>query len=776
MRHLRSALYKDLKLFFSGAGLLSLALPLLLLPALLFGMGDLAGSAFLKSFPIAVHDEDQTLMSASLISQIRHVELFSEVMVLDDTVSDADAIAQGAAAVVTIPEDFFYDLYLMEECPVSVTLNGSMPLQASLFEAVLESVMEIIRSDHAAGQGVYQYCYGTLTSHQLGEMYEQTGMTLVKDALGRQQVFSETAAVSDLTGALVRRLSATVLFILACYFSLAAVRTLPEETSLGVIPRLQAAGGSRFAFLLSKYLTALLLTLPTFAAICLLLPDQGIGELLVLHSLLLFAAFGLQLALAAWIQDPSAVQRLGNLFLLSNLVLGGTLWPRQTLPSLLFSLSRFTLPYYGLLGLEAIHREVSMLSLIWPLLVIGSLGLGLSCVGSRYRRAFPGSNGTGVEAEMKRLRPSACRIAGMSAVKCRSMVGGAVGCAILIAVLLLCGMAANAAGTGADSLRLAVCDLDRSSTSEELVRRLQETEGLTVTTVSSAQGQRSLMLGESEGLLTIGEGYETQLNKEEALPLAYESASGTISSQGGREIIAGQVMAQKARTRAVHQAENLLGRLLTQTDTADLMDIIDRYAHEAPSLYHVSTLDGGTISEPFVPDQMAYCVLAMLFVLLTAAPWCGGMDARAAAIRLRSLPHGRVLSLGSDCLALLSLGLMTGVCTLLPTGWESCLRRLPVLLASSFCCSTLSLLLTRLSVLEGRVDGLAPVVALILCLLGGCFLDLSQLSTTMKVVALLTPTGLAMAAADGALGACGALVVMGSIFLMACIPSKRSAI
>jgi hypothetical protein len=172
---------------------------------------------------------------------------------------------------------------------------------------------------------------------------------------------------------------------------------------------------------------------------------------------------------------------------------------------------------------------------------------------------------------------------------------------------------------------------------------------------------------------------------------------------------------------------------------------------------------------------MAFCVLAVLFVLLTAAPWCGGQDARAAAARLRCLPCGRVLSVGSDCLALLTLGMITGICTLLPSGWESCLKRLPTLAVCCYCFSTIALFLTRFSTLEGRVDGLAPVIALGLCLLGGCFLDLSQFSSGLRILTLLTPTGLTMAAAKGSFSACAALFVIGSIFLAGCIPNKAHA-
>ena len=73
--------------------------------------------------------------------------------------------------------------------------------------------------------------------------------------------------------------------------------------------------------------------------------------------------------------------------------------------------------------------------------------------------------------------------------------------------------------------------------------------------------------------------------------------------------------------------------------------------------------------------------------------------------------------------------------------------------------AALALLLTRLSPQSGRVDTLAPFLALIICVLGGCFLDLSQLSPALQRLALLTPQGLALQSAGGAL-----LVLGGVLF------------
>ena len=57
MRGLKAALYKDLKLFWGGAGLAALLLPLVLLAALVIGMGDWSAQTFVRPFPIAVRDQ-----------------------------------------------------------------------------------------------------------------------------------------------------------------------------------------------------------------------------------------------------------------------------------------------------------------------------------------------------------------------------------------------------------------------------------------------------------------------------------------------------------------------------------------------------------------------------------------------------------------------------------------------------------------------------------------------------------------------------------------------
>ena len=74
-----AVLRKDIRLFLGRAGIAALILPLVLLAALQLGGGDLERQAFLQPFPIATRDEDQTVMSRSLIQQIEQLSIFVQV-------------------------------------------------------------------------------------------------------------------------------------------------------------------------------------------------------------------------------------------------------------------------------------------------------------------------------------------------------------------------------------------------------------------------------------------------------------------------------------------------------------------------------------------------------------------------------------------------------------------------------------------------------------------------------------------------------------------------
>ena len=651
MRSLRASLYKDIRLFLSGAGILSLLLPFLLLPALRWGVADLSAQSYVRAFPVAVRDLDKTVMSRSLISQLSEIELFSEVTVLDDSTSDADAIAQGAAAVATIPLDFFYDLYTMEDCPVTVTVNAGMEPESTIFRAIVRAVMDIIHANQAANIGTYTFVYGDLSEDVARTMYAGAAEDLFRDALGRQQVFAGAIQAADLAGALQRRLAACVLAVMAMFFALSAAKTLPEETALGVLPRFRALGGRTAWFLFSKFLAAFVLTLPVLALTAALFPGADVLFLILLDLMLLWAAFGIFTALALWTGDGAAAQRWGNLILLLSLAAGGTIWPLSVLPDALAWLGRLTLPYYAALGLEARAQGLGLsaaFSLLWPLPAAGAVGLALAIPALRRsgRSGHQGRRGPAApaaEAGPVSLPAAAPfrRTARLGLFKLRTSAGRLPGLAALLAAAVLCGIASAAVrGDGADALRLAVCDLDGTALSRELSASLAQEDGVKCVPFELEDARRAMLTGSVEGILIVDPGYAGSLETGAEAALRYEAAGSSLSAQGAREIVAGKVSAQRSRVRATGQAEEMLGRPLSPEEQQTLQTAIRSLEQTLPPLYDLLQEEGPPLSALFAPGPMSFAALAVLFTLLTAASWFGTAGGRAAERRMCAMPRG----------------------------------------------------------------------------------------------------------------------------------------
>ena len=78
MKGFFAAIWKDGRLFLRKGGLFILLFPLLLFPLFAFFFQGQSGQ--MQAFPVMVIDEDQTIMSKTLIREMEKVELFSTVI------------------------------------------------------------------------------------------------------------------------------------------------------------------------------------------------------------------------------------------------------------------------------------------------------------------------------------------------------------------------------------------------------------------------------------------------------------------------------------------------------------------------------------------------------------------------------------------------------------------------------------------------------------------------------------------------------------------------
>ncbi len=821
MKSMRAAIYKDCKLFLNKAGILAIVLPLILLFLLSTYMTDFQKQSLVQPFPIAVRDEDNTMMSRTLVKLMRDVDLFSAVEKVGDE-TDEEILQGDCVAVITIPKNFFYDMYQTteENTYVTVTVNKNRRLESALFESMFSSVMDIIHSEWASSRAVYLLAFGEpLSNDQEVALFYEASELLLPDALGRQLIFDEKNITSAVENSMERRLCATILAWMILFLAISAAKTLPEEMSLGILRRFRSASGRitegrsfctlvtegrSFCFLFSKWLIMEVLCLPVSIAIERLLLPKSMLLYYFMALLLSTCTFIFMTSLSFLTKNAVTTQKIGNLIVLFTLVTGGTLWG-NTLQGRLAGLKYFSLSYYVDQGLQLLEKEITadiLWNLLYPIVVVTVLAGMVLLLIDRLETLWVRSKRTSIDLQANAMENSdngvnpytnrktiviksfLTRLGGVTGMKHGEMMGSPLTAILMIGVLVILGISsASLRDSAAKAITIAVTDEDQSVLSQQLVDALEKKDGIQLISSSSA-----------EGFLTIPSGYGQGLVAEENGILHYESSKESIVSGGAREIIAGIVIAQRCHERVVQTAAVKLGRELTEREQQLLMEMIALQEQQLPMYYHLSYADGSSVLDPFLPSSLDFAAFAAFLLILTAGSWCATADGRLVTRRMTALRRGKRLARGSDLGALVLYGGLVFLVVEGSAGWmmkkmnslgvsglqngemwpssingagaSELLLKLCILCLFLLVLALFARAMSLMTQVEGRMDGLAPFLALAICLLGGSFMDLGLLSEGLQRLAIWMPTGAFTSAMAGDSYGILVLVVEGILLLL----------
>ena len=377
MRSFFACLKKDMMLFFAHktSAILTLVLPLAVFFVMQYGMAETVSKRnYVESFKIAVVDEDQTLMSKTLTEQLKNISLFSEVYETD--FAENSLFEDNFAGVITIPKDFFYAAYDMENIPIGLVLNSQMPVESEILYSLVSSVSDILAADQRAVLAEYLLQYGELGEEHKSALYEEASLQVIRDALNRQEIFSiaeQGAEEERLIKLSIYSCSLTLLIMLVC---LQVVKTVPEEMEMGIAERFIAAGGKSSSLVLSKFTAAVLLLLPVVLVLNFAFGFANDLSLLLLVFVSVVISFSIYLFFAVICRNTAKVQMLSNAFLIVSLIAGGAIYPVQLLPAYIRPLSSLTVPFLVNTSLQLYYFEAGFPSAMKPFFV--PLGLSLA--------------------------------------------------------------------------------------------------------------------------------------------------------------------------------------------------------------------------------------------------------------------------------------------------------------------------------------------------------------------------------------------------------------
>lgn len=825
MKGFFAAIWKDGRLFLRKGGLFILLFPLLLFP--LFAFFFQGQSSQMQAFPVMVIDEDQTIMSKTLIREMEKVELFSTVIKEEGEIGQEGrekAFQEGVVGILRIPKDFFYTAYRFEGEPVDLSLNANRPTESLLFQSIFTSIMEIMEKEQEISKGVFHALYGESLSKQEEEsLYEHASERLLTAVLKRQLVFDEEGQSSQVEKALSLRIFSFIFFFLLAFCALSSVFSVPEEEKKGIPQRFALLGGR--GFFLSKLFFLFLSALPLLLLCLFALQkslDLSLEQLIPIAFILcveLLSFFFFFYQLFRIMGEESTAKLLSFSLLFLGILYTGKLFGESNAPEFVKRLSPITV---NRMVLEGVRRGLSFSTLLFtalPLLFWDALALALGIFSGirsnlktfSKRRTFsrklqreskrqdgqdrqdkqdgqdrqdgqdgqyrpdeqygqdrPGGQDKSYE---KYALPFPCSLLSL---RFSLLLGGGRG--FLLLVLFLLSLFAYSRVGGKEKLSLMLVREDQGAWSEELIQELQQEKGLQVEVVENREAEKALLEGSVEGVLWIKEGFTG--DTEGRGSLHYESSADSLAEMGIREIVAALSSTLRMEKGALAYGESLLGRSLNETEKEAIEESIVKSKRTEP-LYQIQELKGERGRSLFQPKREAVLGFVLYFFLFSLGTALGREEEKRVFQRSRTYPAGRIRYHLSGILlfGLLSLEffLVLEGRTILGIEKEGGLRLavlyknllLPLLctLGFSFFLYSFARRLSYSVFGAEMAGGLSLSLGLLFSFLGGSFVDFSSLSKIPSFIPYLSPIGIYQMGMEGQPLPIGVLVILGILLL-----------
>lgn len=819
MKGFFAAIWKDGKLFLRKGGLFILLFPLLLFP--LFAFFFQGQSSQMQAFPVMVIDEDQTIMSKTLIREMEKVELFSTVIKEEEEIGQEErdkAFQEGVVGILRIPKDFFYTAYRFEGEPVDLSLNANRPTESLLFQSIFTSIMEIMEKEQEISKGVFHALYGeTLSKQEEESLYEHASERLLTAVLKRQLVFDEEGQSSQVEKALSLRIFSFIFFFLLAFCAMSSVFSVPEEEKKGIPQRFALLGGR--GFFLSKLFFLFLSALPLLL-LCLFalqksldLPMEQLIPIAFILCVELLSFFFFFYQLFRIMGEESTAKLLSFSLLFLGILYTGKLFGESNAPEFVKRLSPITV---NRMVLEGVRRGLSfstLLSTALPLLFWDALALALGIFSgilsklktfskrktisrnfqreSKRQYVQDGQYGqdrpVGLDRQdeqygqyrqggqdksyEKSALPFPCSLLSL---RFSLLLGGGRG--FLLLVLFLFSLFAYSRVWGKEKLSLMLVREDRGEWSAELIQELQQEQGLRVEVVENQEAEKALLEGSVEGVLWIKEGFTG--DTEGRGSLHYESSADSLAEMGIREIVAALSSSLRMEKSALAYGESILGRSLKETEKEAIEQSIAKSKRTEP-LYQIQEMKGERGRSLFQPKREAVLGFVLYFFLFSLGTALGREEEKKVFQRSRTYPAGRLRYHLSGILlfGLLSLGffLVLEGRSILDIEKEGGLRLaelykellLPLLctLGFSFFLYSFARRLSYSVFGAEMAGGLSLSLGLLFSFLGGSFIDFSSLSNIPSFIPYLSPIGIYQMGMEGHFLPMGMLVLFSVLLL-----------
>lgn len=699
MKKALAIIYKDIRALQMKSLFLSYALAALFFWSVWFGLGGLNSNSLLQSFPIAVRNEDNTLISKNIVYQLSKMEIFSEVYHVKEE-SDKDLIDEGYVGVITIPKDFFYKVYTFDNEPIGIALSSSNSIQAMFLQEIIVSAMDIITSNQVARLGEHTYLYGE--NIDMDAVYEEASRDILGDLLKRNGIYEKEDEIFSIEHILVYRLVSLGIGILALFFTLNTVKSLLKDENIYVYGRMFVSRKERFLISLWHILYTYLLLLPLIIALDrLLLHTPYIYILSVLMISIFYAGY---VFLKIWVRDERLYNRISNLVLIFLIFTSGQIWNINLFGDFYQSMIRCN-PIY-VMNLSLLTGEFS-----YMYAVLAGAGILYTIYYIMGNDAYEIWSHIDTKPGNIRRYPDVYigRVLSLSVTKAFLIIGKWQGIfwSIVIGILLAMGFSDMRVPKN-EQITLGVVDYDTTGRAEKLISDLD----MDILVMEEALADRYILENKIEGKLI--------LTKDGKLKLTTAPLSKT--KEAIKEWISAKASVYQVQERVLLDIEAKRGSALSQEETEAFQEVVSEMAKQVKKVYAIRYFDKEVKESYFMPDIFRFILYIILLVLLSGIYVIADERARDVEARLTVL-GGKGLAFWSDGYAMIVVGMGVGAALLYFGGIFDASR------FAEMCLFTVSIslilkLLSQFAIFKNGAEVFYPIASLILAFALRCFIDI----------------------------------------------------
>jgi ABC-2 type transport system permease protein len=221
-------------------------------------------------------------------------------------------------------------------------------------------------------------------------------MEFVLKALAKNEIFSSSRSLDGFNLSPTEYFTATLVVVFLMFSCMPGVKMLVNERLCGITKRLISASVKMRYIILSKFIVTFLVALLQFSVFILLTSVIFNNYWNVSISNIVFIFLGIIFSVSAWSIFVSVISKtraasdiIGNLGILLMAVLGGSIYPLFSVPTVIKKLSYITINRWATEGFMVIfssHGTADISRYLVALVIIGFVFLGASVAVLKLKR------------------------------------------------------------------------------------------------------------------------------------------------------------------------------------------------------------------------------------------------------------------------------------------------------------------------------------------------------------------------------------------------------